>query len=176
MRLTKLLILICFLFTTAFAKNEATSSPRYLIEINISACKLWLYELEMDGSHRLVHEYVVATAQKGLASIPLGRGTVTGIKFNPTWYPTDYSREYFAKRGINLPRVVPPGDPLNFLGVVYISLSHTTAEGAIYGIHGNNDESLIGQRVTGGCIRMHNKEAIELAKIITIGTKVNIVP
>ena len=41
-----------------------------------------------------------------------------------------------------------------------------------YGIHGTSDEGRIGQAVSHGCIRMHNKDIIELYKIIEIGTPV----
>ncbi|MEG6584510.1 L,D-transpeptidase [Dendrosporobacter sp. 1207_IL3150] len=44
-----------------------------------------------------------------------------------------------------------------------------------YGIHGTNNPSSIGGYVSKGCIRMYNKNVIELASIVPIGTVVNIV-
>lgn len=41
-----------------------------------------------------------------------------------------------------------------------------------YGIHGTNDEGRIGQAVSHGCIRMHNKDVIELYKLVEYGTPV----
>lgn len=41
-----------------------------------------------------------------------------------------------------------------------------------YGIHGTNDEGRIGQAVSHGCIRMRNRDVIELYKLVQIGTPV----
>lgn len=41
-----------------------------------------------------------------------------------------------------------------------------------YGIHGTNMEGLIGQAVSHGCIRMRNKDIIELYNLVGIGTPV----
>lgn len=43
-----------------------------------------------------------------------------------------------------------------------------------FGIHGTNKPHSIGQHLSHGCIRMHNKDVIELYEIIPIGTKVTI--
>lgn len=43
-----------------------------------------------------------------------------------------------------------------------------------YGIHGTNNPSSIGKRVSAGCIRMHNKDVVELAGKVSIGTEVQI--
>ena len=41
-------------------------------------------------------------------------------------------------------------------------------------IHGTSKEGLLGEPVSHGCIRMKNKEIIELCKIIKSGTYINI--
>jgi hypothetical protein len=41
-----------------------------------------------------------------------------------------------------------------------------------YGIHGTNDEGRIGQSVSHGCIRMHNRDVIELFDLVDVGTPV----
>ncbi|MFB4162969.1 L,D-transpeptidase family protein [Alteribacillus sp. JSM 102045] len=61
-----------------------------------------------------------------------------------------------------------PGGPF---GTMWMSLSKEH-----YGIHGTNDPSSIGQAVSRGCIRMHNRDVEELASIIPIGTPVYIHP
>ncbi|WP_245640218.1 L,D-transpeptidase family protein [Paenibacillus dakarensis] len=43
-----------------------------------------------------------------------------------------------------------------------------------YGIHGTNKPFSIGQHLSHGCIRMHNKDVIELYKLVPVGTKVTI--
>jgi len=44
-----------------------------------------------------------------------------------------------------------------------------------YGIHGTNNPSSIGKAVSHGCIRMYNKDAIELFSLVGVGTVVRIV-
>ncbi|MEJ8554183.1 L,D-transpeptidase [Tepidibacter sp. Z1-5] len=41
-----------------------------------------------------------------------------------------------------------------------------------YGIHGTNNPSSIGKAISNGCIRMYNKDVIELYNIVRIGTVV----
>ncbi|MDB4867217.1 MAG: L,D-transpeptidase [Cohnella sp.] len=43
-----------------------------------------------------------------------------------------------------------------------------------YGIHGTNDPSSIGKRVSHGCIRMYNQDVTQLAQLVPIGTTVTI--
>lgn len=148
----------------------------YFVEISISRNLLTLYEIKGDAEKTPVAEYSVGSAVRGLKTYPVGLGTVTGIYFNPWWYPTPYSRQVFRERGIELPTAVPPGHKLNYMGPFKIALSHRTSKGAIYRIHGNNNPRRVGQRVTGGCFVMDNAEGLKLARMITTGTVVNIVP
>jgi lipoprotein-anchoring transpeptidase ErfK/SrfK len=60
-----------------------------------------------------------------------------------------------------------PGGPF---GVMWMGLSKPR-----YGIHGTNDPSSIGKIVSHGCIRMYNKDVIELNSLVPIGTAVKIV-
>ncbi len=147
----------------------------YYVEISISRNLLTLFERRDGSEPEVVARYPVGTVVRGLKTYPTGLGKVTGITFNPWWYPTEYSREVFLKRGIELPPKVPPGDPLNYMGAIKISLSHKTWKGAIYRIHGNNNPARVGRRVTGGCFVMNNVDGLELAHRIKVGTEVNIV-
>ncbi|GAK08225.1 L,D-transpeptidase family protein [Geomicrobium sp. JCM 19038] len=61
-----------------------------------------------------------------------------------------------------------PGGPF---GTMWLSLSKLH-----YGIHGTNDPSSIGHAVSHGCIRMHNADVEELAKLVPNGTSVTISP
>ncbi len=60
-----------------------------------------------------------------------------------------------------------PGGPF---GVLWLGLSKPH-----YGIHGTNRPSQIGKAVSDGCIRMHNKDVLELAKYAKRCTEVKIV-
>ena len=155
--------------------QQQKKSRNYYVEISIRRCKLTLYEKNGTNSMVPVREYKVGTAVRGLETYPLGKGKVTRIELNPCWHPTAYTRGIFQQKGIELPRTVPPGSSLNYMGPFKIYLSHATSHGSIYRIHGNNNKSRIGKRVTGGCICMDNDEGLELAKTISVGTEVNIV-
>jgi lipoprotein-anchoring transpeptidase ErfK/SrfK len=160
-------------------RQAPAPSPRaatYYLEISISRNLLTLFETTDTGESITVAEYPVGTVVRGLRTYPLGRGRVTAIQFAPWWRPTPYSRRVFRERGIRLPPAVPPGHPLNYMGPFKISLSHRTWKGAIYRIHGNNDPRRVGRRVTGGCFVMNNRDGLELARRIRVGTEVNIVP
>lgn len=155
---------------------KSDSAVSYFVEISISRNMLTLYERKGDSEQTPIAEYTVGTAVRGLETYPLGLGTVTGIYFNPWWYPTPYSRQVFRERGIELPSAVPPGHPLNYMGPFKIALSHRTWKGALYRIHGNNNAKRVGRRVTGGCFVMDNSDGLALARRIKVGTEVNIVP
>ena len=59
-----------------------------------------------------------------------------------------------------------PGGPY---GSMWLSLSKLG-----YGIHGTNNPASIGKSVSKGCIRMHNKDVLELARQVPNGTRVTI--
>ena len=59
-----------------------------------------------------------------------------------------------------------PGGPY---GAYWLGLSKPH-----YGIHGTNDPSSIGKRVSAGCIRMHNSDVLLLASLVPVGTRVSI--
>ncbi|WP_040208725.1 L,D-transpeptidase family protein [Neobacillus jeddahensis] len=61
-----------------------------------------------------------------------------------------------------------PGGPF---GVLWLSLSKQG-----YGIHGTNDPSSIGKAVSHGCIRMYNRDVLQLAERVPNGTRVIIHP
>lgn len=60
-----------------------------------------------------------------------------------------------------------PGGPY---GAMWLSLSKLG-----YGIHGTNNPSSIGKEVSKGCIRMHNRDVLELARQVPNATRVMII-
>lgn len=64
-------------------------------------------------------------------------------------------------------KVANPGGPF---GVMWLGLSI-----AHYGIHGTNNPSSIGNEVSHGCIRMHNRDVLSLAHRVAVGTPVRII-
>ena len=63
-------------------------------------------------------------------------------------------------------KVPNPGGPF---GAFWMGLSRPH-----YGIHGTNAPESIGQESSHGCVRMHNKDVLELSRIVPIGTQVTI--
>jgi lipoprotein-anchoring transpeptidase ErfK/SrfK len=70
-------------------------------------------------------------------------------------------------------RIVQPG-PDNPLGVRWIGI--WTDGKTRLGFHGTNEDWLIGQAVSHGCIRMHNKDVVALFNQVKVGTPVIVKP
>ncbi|MGI5920389.1 MAG: L,D-transpeptidase family protein [Syntrophomonadaceae bacterium] len=66
-------------------------------------------------------------------------------------------------------KAVDPGGPF---GVRWMRLSVPWGG---YGIHGTNNPSSIGKAASHGCIRMYNKDVIELYDMVPLGTPVSII-
>ena len=84
----------------------------------------------------------------------------------PDWIPPAEMLE----RQPYLPRFMA-GGPGNPLGARAMYLG-----GTIYRIHGTNQPSTIGKRVSSGCIRMVNEDVIDLYSRVNVGTKVVVLP
>ena len=112
--------------------------------------QLWLKE-----NKNIVKQYRVSTG-KVEAITPLGEFTIKYRYPFPTWY----------HRG----EVVPGGRVNNWLGTRWLGFDKPK-----YGIHGTIYPQLIGQSVSGGCVRMKNEDVDELYDIVPIGTGVTII-
>lgn len=66
-------------------------------------------------------------------------------------------------------KAVNPGGPF---GAKWMGLNAPNGD---YGIHGTNDPSSIGKAISNGCIRMYNKDVIEVFNLVPIGTVVKII-
>jgi len=84
----------------------------------------------------------------------------------PDWTPP---AEMLARQPY-LPRFMA-GGPGNPLGARAMYLG-----GTIYRIHGTNNPSTIGGRVSSGCIRMTNEDVTDLYSRVSIGTRVVVKP
>ncbi len=107
-----------------------------------------------------------ATANIGGAHdpLPVGKWKVTDIVHNP-WY--NYNPDLFwDAENPNAKMKIPPG-PNGPVGLVWIGISKPH-----YGLHGASDPGLIGRTHSDGCIRMTNWDALELAKLVEVGTPV----
>ena len=80
----------------------------------------------------------------------------------PTWTPPEQMR----KRRPDLPKQMKGGID-NPLGARAMYLGST-----LYRIHGSNRAESIGHSVSSGCIRMNNRDVIDLYDRVKVGTKV----
>jgi lipoprotein-anchoring transpeptidase ErfK/SrfK len=67
----------------------------------------------------------------------------------------------------NLPDLIPGGARNNPMGAAALTL-----RGGEYAIHGTNRPSSIGRFVSYGCIRMYNRDVIDLMGRVQVGTPV----
>ena len=92
-----------------------------------------------------------------------GTSYIAGKYRNPAWSPPAEIR----RDRPNLPAVIPGGSPSNPMGVAAMTLA--TGE---YAIHGTNAPGSIGGFVSYGCIRMHNRDIVDLYERVGVGTRV----
>ena len=95
-----------------------------------------------------------------------GVQTITRKAEWPDWIPP---AEMVARQPY-LPRWVG-GGPGNPLGARALYLGNTD-----YRIHGTNDPTTIGKRVSSGCIRLRNEDVEDLYQRVGVGTKVVVLP
>src|SRR5471032_1985569 len=92
-----------------------------------------------------------------------GIARVEGKFVRPAWAPPQEIRRDHP----NLPEVIPGGAINNPMGEAALTL-----RGGEYAIHGTNRPASIGGFVSYGCIRMHNRDIVELFSLVDIGTPV----
>ncbi len=95
-----------------------------------------------------------------------GVETISRMAEWPDWYPP---AEMIARQPY-LPRFMA-GGPSNPLGARALYLGNSE-----YRIHGTNDPTTIGHRVSSGCIRLANEDIIDLYGRVKEGTKVVVLP
>ena len=91
-----------------------------------------------------------------------GLKTITRKEEWPDWRPP----EQMLQRRPDLPRNMPGGID-NPLGARALYLASSN-----YRIHGSNEPDTIGAAVSSGCIRMTNKDIVDLYSRVKVGTKV----
>jgi hypothetical protein len=100
-------------------------------------------------------------------STPNGIFHVQFKEENPVWIAPDW---FFLENGLPVP---PPNDRKRYfpggLGSAAVYIDHDLA------IHGTDKPELLGQRVSHGCIRLSNKDALRLFHNVQVGTEVIIV-
>lgn len=104
-------------------------------------------------------------------AVPKGDARWQGVTFvsnkrvNPPWTPTPD----MLRQNPRLPRWVPGGHPMNPLGIRAMYLGSSA-----YRIHGTDAPWTIGQAVSHGCIRMTNKDVLDLYPRVPVGMRVTV--
>lgn len=136
--------------------NILPSGPRNGILINLAENRLYYFQ-----KGQYIKSYPIGVFREGF-STPIGSTKIARKQVDPTWYPTQSSREEHPE----LPAAVPPG-PDNPLGSRAMYLGW-----ARYIIHGTNKPYGVGRRVSHGCIRMQPADVEELFTMVSVGTPV----
>ncbi|MGE0213017.1 MAG: L,D-transpeptidase [Parvibaculaceae bacterium] len=84
----------------------------------------------------------------------------------PSWVPPAEMIAREAQKGIRLPAYMP-GGPNNPLGARALYIG-----GTLYRIHGTNAPHTIGGNVSSGCIRMLNRDVVDLYERVKVGARV----
>jgi lipoprotein-anchoring transpeptidase ErfK/SrfK len=132
--------------------------------------------LEIDLSEKVVRvlnreRQLVALLHCSIAKhrdkLPSGDASVVVITENPTY--TFDPKMWPEVKGVDRKLLIPAG-PRNPVGRCWIGLSLPG-----YGIHGSPNPELIGKTGSHGCFRLSNWDALRLARMIRVGTKVHFV-
>ena len=124
-----------------------------------------LYQVLPNGQAK---RYLVAVGKEGFNWSGVAR---IGMKRkNPTWTPPAEMIKRTPKYA-KWKNGMPGGIPENPLGVRALYLFDGGGD-TMYRIHGTNSPSSIGTAASSGCIRMLNKEVVELFNNTPVGTKV----
>src|SRR5262245_5382060 len=107
----------------------------------------------------IVRVYPVGIGRED-AETPTGKFVIGEKVANPVWWKPKPP--------------IPAGDPRNPLGARWLGF-RADGQDLAYGIHGTEREDAVGTRVSEGCIRLHNRDVVELYDLIPdSGTTVEI--
>ena len=152
-------------------RSEALAKGRYAVVIDLDDNLLHFRQGDVTLWSAPIGTGTGLTMQDGSSdwdfSTPNGVFQVKYKERDPVWIAEDW---YFVENGLPVP---PPNDPKRYfpggLGAAAVYISHDLA------IHGTDKPELLGQRVSHGCIRLSNKDALRLFHNVQVGTEVVIV-
>ena len=117
------------------------------IDLNIPTLRLVVSE-----DDRVVRTYPVSVGQIG-HDTPTGTFRISRAEWNPSWRPP--AREWAKGKSFT-----PPG-PENPMGRVKLFFS------PLYYLHGTPEVESLGTPASHGCVRMLNRDAVELGKLLS---------
>jgi lipoprotein-anchoring transpeptidase ErfK/SrfK len=119
-----------------------------------------------DGASRPVDSFPVAVGRPEYPT-PIGNFHVTDMSMHPPFLLFDWEDP------TSVTGMMPPG-PSNPLGLRWIGFA--SAHGWDIGFHGTPNPELIGQAVSHGCVRLHNRDVVALYELVRVGTTVIVQP
>lgn len=134
--------------------------------ININLAERRLYYL--DENAQMLYTYPVSIGRVGWTT-PQGEFSIMEKMYRPYWHIPESIRSAEAKRGVVLPKRIPPGKE-NPLGEYAVRLSSPT-----YLIHVNFVDHKVGLRSTSGCVSLFADDMKELYSLISLDTPVYII-
>jgi len=120
----------------------------------------------LDRENRLVALFHCSIA-KSRDKLPVGETKVVVVTEKPTY--TFDPKMWPEVKGIDRKLLIPPG-PRNPVGLCWIGLGRPGV-----GIHGSPAPEMIGKTGSHGCFRLTNWDALRLAKMVRVGTRVRFV-
>lgn len=143
------------------ARRWAQATPTYLQPAPVRVVvDLSDRTLSLRQGHRQLASYPVAVGKEGWET-PVGRYQVIQMQKDPAWeHPLTKT-------------IVDPG-PDNPLGDAWIGFK--SEAGFSFGFHGTNNEWLIGEAASHGCVRMLNADILDLFDRLQVGTEVQVKP
>jgi lipoprotein-anchoring transpeptidase ErfK/SrfK len=168
-RMTKYLALPAAVFALGFGALCTAPSAQAAQTVSISAEESAGTIIVRTSQRRL---YLVTAPGRAVAySVGVGRAGkqwkgesfIVSKRLKPAWQAPDEIR----RDRPGLPAVIPAGAPGNPMGAAALVLAHGQ-----YAIHGTNNPSSIGGFVSYGCIRMHNRDVLDLYERVSVGTRV----
>lgn len=160
--LTSLCLAISIAPSPAVAAHQGAVTAEAPGTIVVRTAQRRLYLVVSEG-HSISYPVGVGRAGKQWS----GTSYIASKHLKPAWSPPEEIRHDRPA----LPEVIPAGSPRNPMGAAALVLAHGQ-----YAIHGTNSPSSIGGFVSYGCIRMYNKDILDLYSRVSVGTRVVVAP
>lgn len=154
--------LITLLIACAGGRGAPAVVPDTLAALSLTI-NIPAYRLDVLEFGQVVRSYPVAVGQRAYRT-PLGRVLIGRLEMNPWWIPPPGS-DWAADKD-----VTPPG-PTNPMGRAKLSLW------PLYFLHGTPDTASPGRAASHGCVRMANRDVLEVARrVLLAGAPVGPLP
>ena len=144
----RFLALLTLLLLATRIDGQPVSAPQagLDIEINVPA-----FRLDVRADTGIIRSFPVAVGMRRYPT-PTGDYEITEVHWNPWWRPPDSP---WAEKDT----ITPPG-PRNPMGKVKMPLGRALL------VHGTSQPASIGTAASHACIRLHNTDAVALAKLV----------